>query len=73
MEKKNRNYARGRLENVVNILLATKERDEYINCDFEGHESHSDNITMDFAYIEVLGYTKKMVDALNKANKKLKQ
>ena len=46
------------LESVVYTLLAAKARGEHVYCNFNGHELHSDNVTMDSAYTEVMGCTK---------------
>ena len=46
------------LESAVYTLLAAKARGEHVYCDFNGHELHSDNVTMDSAYTEVIGCTK---------------
>ncbi len=46
------------LESAVHTLLEAKARGEHVYCDFNGHELHSDSVTMDSAYIEVLGCTK---------------
>ena len=57
MERKIDKYF-GDLDNAVNYLLAANARGEHVYCDFNGHELHSDNVTMDSAYTEVLGCTK---------------
>ena len=57
MERKIDKYF-GNLDNAVNYLLEARARGEHVYCDFNGHELHSDNVTMDSAYIEVMGCTK---------------
>ncbi len=47
------------LESTVYTLLAAKARGERVYCNFNGHILHSDTVTMDSAYTEVMGYTKK--------------
>lgn len=46
------------LESVVYTLLAAKARGESVYCDFNGHKLYSDTVSMDSAYMEVLGQTK---------------
>ena len=47
------------LESVVYTLIAAQAKGEHVYCDFKGHQLHSDNITMDSAYIKVMGCTKR--------------
>ena len=54
------------LENVVEQLLEAKARGEHVYCDFNGHELHSDNVTMDSAFKEVTGLTKEEHDRREK-------
>lgn len=46
------------LESVVYTLLAAKARGEHVYCYFNGHKLHSDTVSMDSAYMEVVGCTK---------------
>ena len=46
------------LDSTINTLLAARARGEHVYCDFNGHILHSDNISIDSAYIEVTGSTK---------------
>lgn len=46
------------LDSVVYALLAAKERGEHVFCEFHGRQLHSDTISMDSAYKEILGCTK---------------
>lgn len=50
------------LESAVYTLLEAKANGEHVYCDFNGHKLHSDNVTMDSAYIEVMGCTKAECD-----------
>lgn len=50
------------LEDVVSVLLDAKARGESVYCEFEGHKLHSDNITMDSAFLEVTGLDKEDYD-----------
>ena len=52
----------GSLEDVVSVLLDAKARGESVYCEFEGHKLHSDNITMDSAFLEVTGLDKEDYD-----------
>lgn len=47
------------LESTVDALLAAKERGEHVYCVFNGVTLHSDTVSMDSAYMEVTGYTRK--------------
>lgn len=47
---------------MVYTLLAAKARKECAYCVFAGHVLHSDNVTMDSAYMEVKGCTKAEYD-----------
>ena len=46
------------LESAVYTLLAAKARGEKVYGKFNGHILHSETISMDSAYMEVLGCTK---------------
>lgn len=50
------------LEYAVYTLLAAKARGQHVWCEFNGHKLYSDNVTMDSAYLEVTGSTKKEFD-----------
>ena len=50
------------LEYAVYTLLAAKARGQHVWCEFNGHKLYSDNVTMDSAYLEVTGRTKKEYD-----------
>lgn len=50
------------LESAVYTLLAAKARGQHVWCEFNEHKLYSDNITMDSAYLEVAGRTKKEYD-----------
>lgn len=56
-------FSRGEtLESAVCILLAAKENGERVCGEFNGHMLHSDTVSMDSAYIEILGCTKEEYD-----------
>ena len=61
------------LEDVVSVLLDTKERGESVYCEFEGHKLHSDNITMDSAFLEVTGLDKEDYDREQSKIKRAKE
>lgn len=46
------------LEECVNALLKFQNRGESVVVDFNGHKLYSCDVTMDNAYMEVLGKTK---------------
>ena len=46
------------VESAVYLLLAAKARGEKAFIDFDGHILHSDTVSMDSAFKEILGYTK---------------
>ena len=48
----------GSLESVVNKLLKHHKNGEKACFNFNGHELYSDEVTMDSAYLKVLGQTK---------------
>lgn len=50
------------LESAVYTLLAAKARGQHVWCYFNGHKLYSDNVTMDSAYLELTGRTKKEFD-----------
>lgn len=50
------------LESAVYTLLAAKARGQHVWCYFNGHKLYSDKVTMDSAYLEVTGRTKKEFD-----------
>lgn len=58
MERKIKISIGENLESAVYTLLAAKARGEHVYCDFNGHELHSDTVSMDSAYMEVMGCTK---------------
>ena len=51
-----------KLEGVVDLLLSYKAKGESVCYDFNGHMLYSDTVTMDSAYLEVTGFTKKQFD-----------
>ena len=55
-------FISGNLEAVVYTLLAEKARGNHVYYVFNGHELHSDTVTMDSAYQEVIGCTKEEFD-----------
>ena len=57
MEKEIDKYF-GSIEQAVEYLLKAKARGEHVFCDYNGHKLHSDNVTLDSAYVEILGCTK---------------
>lgn len=50
------------LESAVYTLLAAKARGQHVWCYFNGHKLYSDKVTMDSAYLELTGRTKKEFD-----------
>ena len=46
---------RNHLDNYIEALLYFKERGEKVYWNFNGHILHSENITHDSAYMEVMG------------------
>lgn len=50
------------LSNAVMELLEYKERGELVCGDFNGHMLYSDTVTMDSAYLEIVGVTKAEYD-----------
>ena len=50
------------LESAVYTLLAAKARGQHVWCYFNRHKLYSDKVTMDSAYLEVTGRTKKEYD-----------
>lgn len=50
------------LEQAVMELLKYKERGELVCGDFNGHTLYSDTVTMEGAYLEVVGVTKEEFD-----------
>lgn len=50
------------LESAVYTLLAAKARGQHVWCEFNEHKLYSDKVTMDSAYLEVIGRTKKEYD-----------
>ena len=52
------------IESAVYTLLAAKARGQHVYCVFNGNVLHSDNVTMDSAYKEVLGCTKEEYNKL---------
>ena len=61
------------LEDVVSVLLDAKARGESVYCEFEGHKLHSDNITMDSAFLEVTGLDKEDYDREQSKIKRAKE
>lgn len=61
------------LEDVVSVLLDAKARGESVYCEFEGHKLHSDNITMDSAFLEVTGLDKEDYDCEQSKIKRAKE
>lgn len=62
VEKKIEIPAGVRLDDVVKELSEAKTNGEDVFCDFNGHELHSANISIDSAYQEVMGCTKTEFD-----------
>lgn len=58
MERKIKFSIGENLESAVYTLLAAKARGEKVYGEFNGHILHSETVSMDSAYMEVLGYTK---------------
>lgn len=50
------------VEECVNVLLGYKEKGQLVFGIFNGHKLYSDTITMDSAYKEITGKTKKEFD-----------
>ena len=48
----------GNLDKAIDFLLESRARGEHVVIEFNGKELHSDNVTVDSAYMEVLGCTK---------------
>ena len=46
------------LDETVEMLLKMKKQGKSVYCEFNGHKLYSDNVTIDSAYLEVLGTTK---------------
>jgi len=55
-------HAGTRLEDAVNQLLDFRERGESVFCTFNGHKLFSANVTMDSAFLEIIGKTKADAD-----------
>ena len=62
MEREIKFTAGETLESAVHTLLAAKARGEKVYGTFNGHILHSDTVSMDSAYMEVLGCTKEEHD-----------
>lgn len=62
MEKKINISILDNLESVVYTLLAARARGEHVYCIFRGYELHSDTVTMDSAFLQVVGCTKAQYD-----------
>lgn len=60
--KKIRFFAGCTIEHAVSELLEYKKRGELVYCDFNGHMLYSDNVTIDSAYLEIVGMTKEEFD-----------
>lgn len=54
------------IDEAVEILLKKKEEGEKVFCVFNRHTLHSEDVTLDSAYLEVLGYTKAEYDNIMK-------
>ena len=61
------------LESTVYTLLAAKARKEHVYCVFNGHVFHSDTITMDSAFKEVIGITKTEYDQRKKLEEEMEE
>ena len=66
MEKEIKISAGTSLEEAINKLLEAKANGEHVYCDFNGHMLHSDTVSMEETYKEILGKTKEEIDADNK-------
>lgn len=74
MEREIEMQPRSNLESVVYTLLAAKARGEHVFFDFNGHILHSDTVSMDSAYMEVMGCTKAEHDQkMNELSEKSKK
>lgn len=62
MEKKIELLANDTIESAVYTLMAARARGESAYCEFNGHELHSDDVTMDSAYLSIMGCTKEESD-----------
>ena len=56
MEKKV--YAKRTIDDTVKMLLEYQQKGEDVYCEFNGHILHSNDITVDKAYLEITGETK---------------
>ena len=54
------------IDEAVEILLKKKAEGEKVFCVFNRHTLHSEDVTLDSAYLEVLGYTKAEYDNIMK-------
>lgn len=54
------------IENAVKRLLEYKERGESVYVNFNGHKLYSCDVTIDSAYLEVVGMTKEQDDAIRR-------
>ena len=50
------------LEHAVNLLIDHRERGESVFCTFNGHKIYSADVTMDSAFLEVIGKNKADAD-----------
>jgi hypothetical protein len=50
------------IEDAVNLLLKHKEKGQYVCGEFNGKTLYSDTVTIDSAYIQITGKTKKEFD-----------
>ncbi len=66
MEREIKLSAGSNLESAVYTLLAAKARNEDVYCNFNGVVLHSNTVSMDSAYMEVLGCTKREYDERQK-------
>ena len=60
--KEIRFFAGCTIEHAVAELLEYKKRGELVCCSFNGHMLYSDNVTVDSAYLEIVGMTKEEFD-----------
>ena len=55
-------YGGMNLDQAVELLLEYKKEGKSVYCEFNGHKLYSDNVTIDSAYMEVIGMTKTEFD-----------
>lgn len=66
MEREIKIHAGDNLESAVYTLLAARERGEHVYCKFNGVILHSDTVSMDSAFMAVIGCTKAEYDQRRK-------